>query len=76
MPRTLLERPSWAHRNQDPQDLNVVVSLDRVRARREAGLLGPRTRKACLHERHVGTCPACQRAQLARWDSQLTAVGN
>jgi hypothetical protein len=27
--------------------------------------------KPCLHDRHVGTCPHCQRAQLARWNSQL-----
>ena len=26
---------------------------------------------ACAHIRHVGTCPACQRAQLARWRVQL-----
>lgn len=26
---------------------------------------------ACGHTRHVGTCPACQRAQLARWHGQL-----
>jgi hypothetical protein len=27
--------------------------------------------KRCGHKRHVGTCPHCQRAQLARWRSQL-----
>ncbi len=26
---------------------------------------------ACGHIRHVGTCPECQRAQLARWRGQL-----
>jgi hypothetical protein len=26
----------------------------------------------CGHTRHVGTCPACQRTQLARWHAQLT----
>jgi hypothetical protein len=31
---------------------------------------------ACGHTRHVGTCPACQRAQLARWDAQLIAASN
>ena len=30
-----------------------------------------RPAKPCRHERHVGTCPHCQRAQLARWNSQL-----
>jgi hypothetical protein len=32
------------------------------------------TLKSCGHDRHVGPCPACQRAQLARWNSQLAAV--
>jgi hypothetical protein len=27
--------------------------------------------KPCGHERHVGTCPSCQRGQLAKWDAQL-----
>jgi hypothetical protein len=26
---------------------------------------------SCAHVRHVGACPSCQRAQLARWDAQL-----
>jgi hypothetical protein len=30
--------------------------------------------KLCGHLRHVGTCPDCQRAQLARWQRQLAAV--
>jgi hypothetical protein len=25
----------------------------------------------CVHAHHVGTCPNCQRAQLARWRNQL-----
>lgn len=29
------------------------------------------SRKPCGHARHVGTCPCCQRAQLARWGAQL-----
>jgi hypothetical protein len=28
----------------------------------------------CGHTRHVGTCPHCQRAQLARWRAQLLAA--
>jgi hypothetical protein len=28
--------------------------------------------KQCGHNRHVGTCPVCQRAQLAKWQAQLT----
>jgi len=34
----------------------------------------PRRAMACGHSRHVGTCPECQRAQLARWRAQLLAV--
>jgi hypothetical protein len=30
--------------------------------------------KPCGHTRHVGTCPHCQRAQLARWQRQLATV--
>jgi hypothetical protein len=26
--------------------------------------------RACGHSRHVGTCPHCQQAQLARWAAQ------
>jgi hypothetical protein len=29
---------------------------------------------ACGHVHHVGTCPCCQRAQLARWRDQLASV--
>ena len=32
--------------------------------------------KACGHTAHVGTCPACQRAQLAKWRAQLAQVDN
>jgi hypothetical protein len=30
--------------------------------------------KACGHTAHVGTCSACQRAQLAKWRDQLAQV--
>jgi len=30
--------------------------------------------KPCGHGAHVGTCAACQRAQLARWGTQLAQV--
>jgi hypothetical protein len=30
--------------------------------------------KACRHARHVGTCPACQRANAKRMAEQLTAA--
>ena len=33
---------------------------------------GERTPQSpCGHTRHVGTCPTCQRMQLARWRGQL-----
>jgi hypothetical protein len=31
-------------------------------------------RKTCGHEGHTGSCPQCQRAQLARWAKQLADV--
>ena len=34
--------------------------------------LRPARTRACGHDRHVGTCGACQRAQLARWQAQLS----
>jgi len=30
----------------------------------------------CGHTRRVGTCPECQRAQLARWRAQLLEASN
>jgi len=32
--------------------------------------------RRCGHTRHVGTCPECQRAQLARWRAQLIEASN
>jgi hypothetical protein len=32
--------------------------------------------KACGHTAHVGTCAACQRAQLAKWRDQLAQVAH
>jgi hypothetical protein len=32
----------------------------------------PAPPRPCGHARHVGTCAACQRTQLARWHAQLT----
>jgi hypothetical protein len=31
----------------------------------------PTPAKACGHDRHVGSCACCQRAQLTRWAEQL-----
>jgi len=31
-------------------------------------------RKTCGHQVHTGSCPQCQRAQLARWAQQLADV--
>jgi hypothetical protein len=30
----------------------------------------------CGHTRHVGPCPECQRAQLARWRAQIVEASN
>ncbi len=30
--------------------------------------------RICGHQRHVGSCPNCQRRQLARWNAQLAQV--
>lgn len=32
--------------------------------------------KPCGHTSHVGTCAACQRAQLAKWRDQLAQVAH
>ena len=37
-------------------------------------LVGVPPARSCGHVRHVGTCAACQRAQLARWRAQLSEV--
>lgn len=37
-------------------------------------MVTPQEAKPCLHSRHVGTCPVCQRAQLARCREQLREV--
>ena len=34
----------------------------------------PDGRKPCGHSGHVGACPLCQQAQLARWQAQLAEV--
>ena len=34
--------------------------------------LGRARTRACGHDRHVGTCGACPRAPLARWQVQLS----
>ncbi|MDQ6822684.1 MAG: hypothetical protein M3076_20505 [Actinomycetota bacterium] len=31
----------------------------------------PESGRTCGHAHHVGTCASCQRAQLARWRTQL-----
>jgi hypothetical protein len=42
-----------------------------IRLRVSAGSHSSEVQKACGHRDHVGTCPQCQRAQLARWRAQL-----
>lgn len=76
MSRVAGEQPSRAERSQDSQELGALISLERARARREELRRGLPAPKPCGHDRHVGPCPACQRAQLARWRSELAAVGS
>jgi hypothetical protein len=38
---------------------------------RSTGTSGNRNPKPCGHTDHHGTCPGCQRAQLAKWAAQL-----
>lgn len=38
--------------------------------------MAPAQPRGCGHTRHVGTCGACQRAQLARWHAQLVHASN
>ncbi len=35
------------------------------------GVISTDRPRDCGHAHHVGTCPCCQRAQLARWHDQL-----
>jgi hypothetical protein len=75
MPRVTDEQPSWDERSEDREWLCEVIALDPARARRKKAAPGSPAPKPCGHDRHVGPCPACQRAQLARWRSELAAVG-
>jgi hypothetical protein len=84
MPHIEQARHSHVETAEDRRELGAVIALDRVRAQREFAATGRerhattsslRAPKPCGHDRHVGPCPACQRAQLARWNSQLVAVG-
>jgi hypothetical protein len=47
----------------------LARGLGRLGAPPPAGERTPRS--PCGHTRHVGTCPTCQRVQLARWRRQL-----
>lgn len=49
-----------------------MIAMDPVQ--QESRSHGSRWPTACGHSRHVGTCPECQRVQLARWRAQLLAV--
>lgn len=69
-------RQRASHDQRNPRQGGVVISLGRVRASREAAGASVRPSTPCGHDRHVGSCPACQRAQLARWRAQLAAVAS
>ena len=67
--------PIRGSNGEDPLNARVVARLGlrlgfkRQGARPEAQ--EDTTQASCNHTRHVGTCPSCQRAQLARWREQL-----
>ena len=52
-------------------EMSIVQTVDArfVRSQRNEHASG--IGKPCGHAQHVGTCPACQRTQLARWRTQL-----
>ena len=56
--RTPRTIPSAPLKRGDPMAVNITKSNGRM----------------CAHTRHNGSCPSCQRAQLARWRAQLAAV--
>lgn len=74
MPQTPLVRRARRERPADNLRPATVISLDLARAQRTVTIRGALEAKPCGHDRHVGTCPACQRAQLARWSFQLAAA--
>jgi hypothetical protein len=74
MPHILSERPHQKQSTPDSREGGVVISLDLARAARMPPVPLSRAPKPCGHERHVGPCPACQQAQLARWRSQLASA--
>ena len=84
MPQIEGARYYHSETSEDLREQGAVIALARVRAQRDvaassrerhATISSLRATKSCGHDRHSGTCPACQRAQLARWNSQLVAVG-
>ena len=61
-------------RDRESSELSVVTPLRSAPSGGGPAASGERSPKPCSHDRHVGWCPSCQRAQLARWRSQLAAV--
>jgi hypothetical protein len=47
----------------------IFTKLESSRARARAG--GSGVARPCGHDRHVGICAVCQRAQLSRWSAQV-----
>ena len=52
-------------------DKNIAQTLDARSGRTQRHECAPGIGKSCGHAAHVGTCASCQRAQLARWRTQL-----
>jgi hypothetical protein len=76
MPKMMRARPSRADGHENQPGLANLRVLEYRRGRRPSGAPGFGAHRPCGHHRHVGTCPACQRAQLARWSSQLVAASS
>jgi hypothetical protein len=53
---------------------DLTHKCERGTVRQLTGAPGAHPAKACGHSRHVGTCPACQRANAKRVAEQLTSA--
>jgi hypothetical protein len=72
-PRQILAVSS-THASESERQMSIAQTIDAqvVPNQRHVRLAG--IGKPCGHAAYVGTCPACQRSQLARWSTQLAQV--
>ena len=74
--------PDWASHKPDRRGraegsetvLDLTHRHERSTVRQLTDAPSTHPAKACGHARHVGTCPACQRADAKRMAEQLTAA--